>query len=547
MREIAIIGGGLCSLALAKTLQIKGRDFVIFEARQRLGGRIFSVPFKNSDIAAVDLGPTWFWPDTQPLMTQLVADLGLVDFPQYEEGAVLHLRDPDKTPERLDQESIHHGARRLEGGMASLVTALARVLSPERLQLGHVLTGLEDRPDHIRLSFRCGEKMVDLAAKHVVLALPPRLLEEQVHFVPELDSAVREAMRATETWMAAQAKIIMDYDRPYWRDEGLSGDAFVTHDQAVIGEIFDACDDTGTKAALGGFLALPPDLRQSFRDGLPLLMGNQMTQVFGPTLEHGEQYYQDWATEPFTCSALDRDTPRLDHVDFANPFLRRPLWEGKLYLGGSETAAHGAGYLEGALEAAKRIDRDLSHVLDIANQPKLPIGQSIQSTHIDGDMAFMNASSLAQFKSWVGKQSGSALDSYRHRLNHNLANQQRDQLTQRAILETVEEVYSKALLILDDLPFDTSEIHVERGRSAMTPEVQAPFRDFMQALVDDVVAFNRTSCALSNFPQEHHPSKEYMQTILRDIAAAWQEFSLAANKVLLSKARGQSQRASTGK
>jgi monoamine oxidase len=39
-----------------------------------------------------------------------------------------------------------------------------------------------------------------------------------------------------------------------------------------------------------------------------------------------------------------------------------------------------------------------------------------------------------------------------------------------------------------------------------------------------------------------------MQTILRDIAAAWQEFSLAANRVLLSKAAGShSQGTSVGK
>ena len=56
------------------------------------------------------------------------------------------------------------------------------------------------------------------------------------------------------------------------------------------------------------------------------------------------------------------------------------------------------------------------------------------------------------------------------------------------------------------------------------------------AVLDDVVAFNRTSCALSNFPDEHQLSREYLQAILRDIAAAWLEFSLAANRLLLAKA-----------
>ncbi len=532
MLETAIIGGGLCGLSLSKSLHRQGRNFALFEARNRLGGRILSVICARSGMA-MDLGPTWFWPDTQPLVTQLVADLGLANFPQHDQGAVLHLRDPDKTPERLESESVHSGARRLAHGMASLVDGLAKDLPPESLRLGHVLTGLQDRGDHIWLAFRFEDQLIELAARHVVLALPPRLIDEHVHFRPELDGAVREAMRATQTWMAAQAKVVISYDRALWRDEGQSGNAFVTHEQAVIGEIFDACDSTSTKPALGGFLALSPDLRQSFRVGLPLLMGNQMDQVFGSALDHGEQHYQDWATEAFTCSALDRDMPRAEHADFANPLLRRVLWGGKLYLGGSETAAHGSGYLEGAIEAGRRIDRELTRAWVSLGQGALSYAQN---GGVEGGTGSTNAASLAKFRDWVVVQSETAFDSYRHHLNRSLAGQQKDQLSQRAILGSIEEIYSKALALLDGLPFDMSGVSIERGRSALTPDVQAPFRDFMQNLLDDVVAFNATSCALSNFPDEHHLSKDYMQTILRDMAAAWHEFSLAANALLLSKA-----------
>lgn len=535
MLETAIIGGGLCGLSLGKSLYRQGRDFALFDARARLGGRILTVPCARSGMA-VDLGPTWFWPDTQPLVTQLVADLGLADFPQHDEGTVLHLRDPDKTPERLESEGVHSGARRLVGGMVGLVEALVRDLPPEKLRLGHVLTGLQDCGDSVLLTFRFEDQLVEFAARHVVLALPPRLLDEHVHFEPELDGAVRDAMRATETWMAAQAKVVISYDRALWRDEGRSGNAFVTHEQAVIGEIFDACDSTSTKPALGGFLTLSPELRQSFSEGLPILMGNQMGQVFGPALEHGEQHYQDWATELNTCSALDRDSPRAEHAGFANPLLRRALWEGKLYLGGSETAAHGSGYLEGAIEAARRVDRDLTRAWVSLGQGTSP---AMQGGSAEPCSDSTNAASLAQFRDWVVLQGDAAFDSYRHRLNRSLAIQQRDQLTQRAILGSIEEIYSKALAFLGDLPFDMKEVSIERGRSAMTPDVQAPFRDFMQNLLDDVVAFNATSCALSNFPDEHHPSKEYMQTILRDLAAAWHEFSLAANALLLSKGKAQ--------
>ncbi len=297
--------------------------------------------------------------------------------------------------------------------------------------------------------------------------------------------------------MATQAKVAISYDRPVWREAGQAGNAFVTHEQAVVGEIFDACDITGTKAALAGFLALSPELRQSFAVGLSILMESQMVQVFGAELDHGEHHYQDWATEPYTCSALDRDSPQAEQSGFSNPLLRRALWGEKLYLGGSETATHGAGYLEGALDAARRIQRALSRApMSPTEGEARPWEHGISA----GDAVATNAASLVRFAEWVAAQNNAAFDGYYHRLNRSLAAQQKEQLTQRAILGSVEEVYGKALKVLDGLAFDMSGVAVERGRSALTPDVQKPFRDFMQSLMDDVIAFNRTSCALSNFP-----------------------------------------------
>ena len=84
---------------------------------------------------------------------------------------------------------------------------------------------------------------------------------------------------------------------------------------------------------------MSPELRESFSVGLPMLMNNQMMQVFGSALEHGEQHYQDWATEPYTCSALDRTSARTEHSGVANPLLRRTHWNKKLYLGGPHRVA----------------------------------------------------------------------------------------------------------------------------------------------------------------------------------------------------------------
>ena len=528
MLDTAIIGGGLSGVVLARSQLRQGRAVGLFEARERLGGRILSVSAASG--LAIDLGPTWFWPDTQPLVKSLIAELKLADIPQHDDGSMLHLNDPEKTPERIIGKKPHEGARRLQGGMAQLIDAVAADLPPGLLHLGHVLTDVCDRGDHVALVFAAGDETVAFNARRVVLAVPPRLLEQQVRFEPDLDEVTREAMRSAETWMAAQAKVVVAYDGAFWREAGNSGNAFVTHEQAVVGEIFDACDDDAAKAALGGFLALSPELRESFSVGLPMLMDNQMAQVFGSALEHGEQHYQDWATEPYTCSALDRTSARTEHAGVANPLLRRTHWNKKLYLGGSETASRGAGYLEGALEAARRIDISLNRIAALEE------AIASQSRAESDGATSINAASLARFGAWVATQGDTIFDSYRHRLNRSLADQQREQLTQRAVLESMEDVFDNALAVLNDLEFDLDAVTVERGRSSLTPGVQQPFGDLMQSVLDDVVAFNRTSCALSNFPDEHHLSREYYQVILRDIAAAWLEFSLAANRLLLAKA-----------
>lgn len=521
MLDTAIVGGGLCGLALASGLQAQGRTFALFEARPRLGGRVLSIPSEKAGMR-VDLGPTWYWPDTQPGMTRLVADLGLVSFAQHDGGTVLRLHDHDKRPAATENESVHSGARRVEGGMASVIEALAQKIPADRLHLEHALTVIFDRGDYVELHFRQGDSLLVVPARRAVLAMPPRIVEEQVRFEPSLDDNLIEAMRETYTWMAGEAKGIIAYDRPLWREAGYSGNAYVMHEQAVFGEVFDACDATGTRAALGGFLALPASLRESFKAGLPMLMGNQMGQLFGPELEHGEQHYQDWAVESYTCSRRDMIPPD-DHPHYGNPYLRQPVWDGKLFFGGSETASYAGGYMEGALDSARRLVREIGRFA--------PAVETQAAAAPSGS----NAESVAEFGRWVAGQQAGLPDAYRKHLNRLLASPDKEIVTQRAMVAAMEQVFSEALLRLEHLSFDMRGVEIDRGRSALTPEVLKTFDGVIQYFIDSVVQYNRTSCALSNFPGEDKPSKDYLQAILRDIAAAWKEFCLSVNAYFVAK------------
>ncbi|MCY1691189.1 NAD(P)/FAD-dependent oxidoreductase [Exiguobacterium sp. SL14] len=60
--HIAVIGAGISGLYLATRLQELGHNVTIYEARDRIGGRIETVDFDlTGQTYAFDLGPTWFW------------------------------------------------------------------------------------------------------------------------------------------------------------------------------------------------------------------------------------------------------------------------------------------------------------------------------------------------------------------------------------------------------------------------------------------------------------------------------------------------------
>ncbi len=506
MLDTAIVGSGLCGLSLAASLKGRGRAFALYEARERLGGRAYSVD-------GFDLGPTWFWPDIHPRMKRMVEDHDLAHFSQHDTGTVQQLFDPDKKPEKVLAPEVHGGARRIPGGVASLVDALAKDIPEEAIFLGRELISVRNAGDHVELVFACGEAKEIVKARHAVLAIPPRILEERVQFEPDLADETRSAMRKTPTWMADQAKAAIRFESPFWRMAGESGNAFVRHEQAVLGEIYDACD--GNRAALAGFFALPAGFRSAIdEEGIRMLVSSQLVQIFGIDAAAGEQHIKDWADDAHTCSTLDLE-PETGHPAYGNKALALPLWEGRLFLGGSESAEYGGGYMEGALDAAARILRDLAE------------------TDFE---AGTNDACIVRFGKSVRALREGALSRYRQNLQRRLAAQASEHLTRNALIDTVDAVYSEALARIDGLPFDASLAGVHRGRSDLTPSVLEPFDGFLGSLIEEVRAFNMSSCAISNFPDEHELADDYLKTIKGDLASAWRRFAIGVNESLLKRA-----------
>jgi monoamine oxidase len=340
--DILIIGGGLSGLALAEALVTQGQSPLLVEARDRLGGRI-----KTAEVGGgyYDLGPSWFWPG-QPRIAALVERFGLTRFDQFAQG-ILSFEDERGQVQRGRGFASMEGSWRLKGGLGALVMALESCLPDECVRLDSPVVKVMCRGDAIIAVLSGGET---IASRRAVLALPPRI-GAQFIFEPALPDATVRAMQAVPTWMAGQAKAVAIYDRPFWRDAGLSGDAMSRHGPLV--EIHDASPDAGGPYALFGFVGVPPAHRQD-NEALQDAVIAQLTRLFGPDAAAPRQLIvKDWAHDPYTATELDQ-TSLAAHPDYGLPVAMQGLWDDRLLFAGTEVAAQFGGYIEGALEAAER-------------------------------------------------------------------------------------------------------------------------------------------------------------------------------------------------
>ena len=81
--SVVIVGGGFSGIAAAKKLHEAGQSFMVLEARERLGGRVFTKRFDND--LYLDFGGQWIGP-TQDRMYELCHELGVSYFETYNEG-----------------------------------------------------------------------------------------------------------------------------------------------------------------------------------------------------------------------------------------------------------------------------------------------------------------------------------------------------------------------------------------------------------------------------------------------------------------------------
>jgi monoamine oxidase len=232
---------------------------------------------------------------------------------------------------------------RLDGGAQLLALGLAESLG-ERVRLGAPVRRIEQHGDGVRIAAGA----VEVEARHAIVALPPAIAARiELEPLPPGRPELAERMRP-----GALTKCMALYAEPFWRADGLSGEA--VSDVGPVTLSFDASPPDGAAGVLLGFVG-GPEARELAT--LPAAQRRAATlagfaRLFGPRAAEPLEYAeQAWAAEEWSGGG---PTSNFGPGGWTacGPVLREPA--GLVHWAGTETATVWSGYMEGALQAGER-------------------------------------------------------------------------------------------------------------------------------------------------------------------------------------------------
>lgn len=345
---VIIIGAGLCGLTTAYRLQQADIPFIILEARDRMGGRILTV--RNESGTPMEMGATWLG-KKHTAINALLEELGIGISEQYLGEQAIYEPLSTSPPQLVQLPPNNEPSYRIVGTSSALTEALAKRLPPKSIHLEQVVQRIEKYGD----GFAVHTQAATFTGSVIVSTLPPRLLMQTIACTPTWPEALQTIANHTHTWMGESIKVGFTYPAPFWRTKGLSGTLF--SNVGPVGEMYDHSDDAQGYYALKGFLngAYHP-LTKAERCELVL---QQLRKYYG---EQADQYttYEEgvWRHEPYTFT--DYEQSLLPHQNNGHAIFRQPIFGGRFYIGGAETASAFPGYMDGAVRQGEEIAGEIT-------------------------------------------------------------------------------------------------------------------------------------------------------------------------------------------
>lgn len=233
---------------------------------------------------------------------------------------------------------------RFHGGSQLISIRMAERLGGDHVELGSPARRIRWSDSGVELE--CDGLAV--SARRAILAMPP-VITARISYDPPLPG-YRDGMTQRMP-LGSVIKCMAIYDEPFWRSEGLSGQALSDVGPAKL--TYDNSPPSGSPGVILGFLegrnarelgrADPAVRREAVLGGF--------TRLFGPRAAKPESFVErDWAQEEWTrgCYGCAFSTGGWTGYGRA---LREPI--GPLHWAGAETAVVWNGYMDGAVRSGE--------------------------------------------------------------------------------------------------------------------------------------------------------------------------------------------------
>lgn len=431
--EVVVVGAGFAGLSAARTLHNEGRNVVVLEARDRVGGRVVNRSVGSGRF--VEAGGTYIGP-TQDRMLALADEYSLATYPTHAVGhPVLKptmggeareiaaefsgLMDRlDVLAAEIDPAAPWEAARATEWDAQTFQTWLDLNATPVQAEMitasGHTLWGAEPREmsllfvlayiaaagneqtpgsmqrlaavtggaqetrfadgSHalvLRMAAELGDRVMlsspvtqirtegervsvisdtlTISARRVIVAIPPPLASA-IRYQPPLPETKAQLLQRRP--MGTTVKCQAVYDRPFWRDKGLSGEAISVGTAPDF--IIDNTPQSGTPGVIAGFLggtaarswSLKPEQERRTQ------VLEAFASVFGPEALEAVDYFEiDWSNEEWSRGGPVTFAPPGVLLDYGR-WIREP--HGPIHWAGTETSDYWTGYMEGAVRSGER-------------------------------------------------------------------------------------------------------------------------------------------------------------------------------------------------
>lgn len=234
---------------------------------------------------------------------------------------------------------------RVVGGPQAIAEKMAEDYGSVILQ--QVVKEVVKKKNGYLVETRTGEQY---SAAHVLIAVPPTVINSQITFTPELPVWKKKTLQSILPGSASKYHAV--YEQPFWRESGLSGQRNMSK-----GLIIESLDNSlvDQKKGILTFFVYGIDsiqLNKLSEEERKARLIEQLVKLYGEQARNPEHFItQDWNEEPFTNGCFSGHFTPGGFIKYGE-FLQSEV-DG-MHFAGTETATIWNGYFEGAVRSGER-------------------------------------------------------------------------------------------------------------------------------------------------------------------------------------------------